>query len=122
MRCTAPIKAPRPPPTMPSRSRRATPPSGLPSMVIALSSTQAQHAPVRGDIGAGGGKIVERLAGRGDDVVGDERGAFGGALLGVLQRAFPLQHGPAVEIVLRELGEDAAEIDLPVAQGAEAAG
>ena len=83
---------------------------------------QAQHLPVGRKIGAGGGEIVERLAGRLNDVVGDERGAFGRALLGVLQRAFPFQHRPAVEIVLRELGKDAAEIDLPVAQRAEPPG
>jgi hypothetical protein len=40
----------------------------------------------------------------------------------VLQAAFPFQHRPAVIVVLRELGEDAGEIDLPVAERAEAAG
>ena len=52
----------------------------------------------------------------------DEGRAFGGAVLGVLQRAFPFQHRPAVVAVLCELGEDAAEIDLAVAQRTEAAG
>ena len=40
----------------------------------------------------------------------------------MLEAALPLQHGPAAVVVLRELGEDAAEVDLAVAQRAEAAG
>ena len=68
------------------------------------------------------GEIVERLLGDADDVVLDERRALARAVLGMLQRAFPFEHRPAVVIVLRELGEDAAEIDLAVAQRAEAAG
>ena len=52
----------------------------------------------------------------------DERRALGRAVLGMLQRALPFEHRPAVVVVLRQLGEDAAEIDLPVAQRAEAAG
>ena len=40
----------------------------------------------------------------------------------MLQRALPFQHGPAGEVVLRHLGEDLREIDLPVAQRAEPSG
>ena len=51
----------------------------------------------------------------------DEIGPFAGAVLGVLQAAFPFDHRPAVKAVLRELGEDAAEIDLPVAEASGSA-
>ena len=52
----------------------------------------------------------------------DEFGAFARAVFGMLQRAFPFDHGPAVEIVGGHLREDRAEIDLAVAERAEAAG
>src|SRR5690606_40324001 len=48
--------------------------------------------------------------------------ALARAVLRVLQAALPLQHRPAPEVVLRELREDRLEIDLPVAERAEAAG
>ena len=50
-----------------------------------------------------GGEIVERLLGHADDVLPDELGAFARAVLGVLQRAFPFEHRPAVIVVLGEL-------------------
>jgi hypothetical protein len=40
----------------------------------------------------------------------------------VLEGAFPFEHGPGLVVVLGELGEDRAEIHLPIAQRAEAAG
>src|SRR5690606_11084593 len=55
-----------------------------------------------------------------DDVVLDEFGALARAVFRVLDGAFPFQHGPAREIILRHLGEDRGEIDLAIAQGAEA--
>ncbi len=42
----------------------------------------------------------------------DEFRAFAGAVFGMLQRAFPFDHGPAGEIIGGHLGEDGAEIDL----------
>ena len=68
------------------------------------------------------GEIVERLVGDADDVMLDEFGAFARAVLGVLQAAFPLQHRPGRIAVLRQLGEDAGEVDLAVAERTEAAG
>ena len=53
---------------------------------------------------------------------GDERSAFGRALFGALDAAFPFKHGPAVKIVLRELRENAGEVDLAVARRAKASG
>ncbi len=72
--------------------------------------------------GVGGGEIVEGLFGDTDDVVANECSTFAGAIFGVLEAALPLQDGPAGEVVLRELGEDGAEVDLAVAERAEAAG
>ncbi len=68
------------------------------------------------------GEIVEGVRRHLDDVRGDEGRAFGRAGHGVLQRAFPFEHRPAVVVVFRKLGEDRREIDLPVAERAEAAG
>src|SRR6059036_2505415 len=61
-RCTPPMNAPRPPPTMPSRSGWTI-------------SGDAEHPEIRGEVGAGAGEIVERLLGHTDDVVGDFAGA-----------------------------------------------
>src|SRR5712664_3262962 len=66
-------------------------------------------------VGARLRKIIERRACSLDDVVGDERRAFGSALLGALDAAFPLEDGPTVETVLREFGKDAGEVHLPIA-------
>ena len=94
--------------TLPSRGRES-----------ALNSHHgAQHLLV----GGAAGEIVECLFRHPDDVVLDEGRAFGRAVLGMLQAAFPFQHRPGIIAVLGELGEDAAEIDLPVAERAEAAG
>ena len=71
---------------------------------------------------AGAGEIVEGGGGRLDDVFGYKGGAFGGALLGALDAAFPFQYGPAWKIVLGELREDSFEVDLAIAQRAESSG
>src|SRR5690349_21288616 len=112
MRCTAPIKAPSPPPTIPSRSRRVTP----------MSVLQAHQRADLMQIGAAAGKIVKRPLGHTDDVAADEVRAFARAVLGMLEGAFPFEHRPARVVVLRHLGEDRLEVDLPIAQRAEAAG
>ena len=52
----------------------------------------------------------------------DEFGAFARAVLGMLEAAFPFDHRPAGEVVGGQLGEDRAEVDLAVAERAEAAG
>src|ERR1700722_4369433 len=81
--------------------------------------SQTEHLAVRTIVGACAGKIVEGALSNADDVVLDELRAFARAILGVLERAFPLQHRPAVETIGRKLGEDPAEIHLSVAQRAE---
>src|SRR5204863_226696 len=70
------------------------------------SSGDAEHAAVRGLVGAGAREIVERLLGHPDDVLGDELRPFAGAILGMLEAALPLEHRPAGIVVLRELRED----------------
>src|SRR4030095_13522749 len=122
-RWTAPMKAPSPPPTIPRRIRASALSRPRPSigMLCPLFLSNAQHAPVGREVRAAGREVVEGALRHLDDVVADEDGAFARALLGVLDAAFPLQHRPALEAVLRELGKDAAEINLAVAERAEAA-
>src|ERR1700687_3589131 len=119
MRGTAPMNAPGPPPTMPHRMRRFPSPALVPEIIASpglfLDLVQTEHAAVGGMVGAGLRKIIESGTCRLDDVMGDERRALGGALLGALDAAFPFEDGPAVETVLRELGKDSGEIDLSVA-------
>src|SRR6266480_5256505 len=123
-RCTAPMNAPRPPPTMPSRSGREVRASDVASTMVRPPppSGDAEHAAVGSHVGAGAGEVVERLLGDADDVVGDELRSFAGAVFGMLETAFPLQHRPAGIIVLGELGEDRLEVHLAVAQRAEPSG
>ena len=67
-------------------------------------------------------EIIECTIGDPDDVVADERGALARTVLGMFEAAFPFQHGPARVVVLRELAEDAPEIDLSVAERTETSG
>src|SRR5213083_2833213 len=116
-RCTAPMKAPRPPPTMPSRSGGDVRASDVASTMLGSPpSGDAEHAAIGGHVGAGAGEIVERLFRDADDVVGDELRPFAGAVLRVLEATLPLQHRPAGIIVLRQLREDRLEVHLAVAQ------
>src|ERR1700745_2970809 len=121
MRCTAPINAPGPPPTMPRRSRRCLP-CCLDSagMFTPLSCRKPQHSPVGFLVRTGFCKIVERALGDLNDVPLDNRRAFPRALLAALQAAFPFEHRPAIKTVLRQFGKDAVEIHLPVAERPEA--
>src|SRR5690606_146307 len=86
------------------------------------ASAQAQHAPVGGLIHRTRGEVVKGAVGHADDVIGDELRTLARAVLRVLQAAFPFQHRPAAEVVLRHLREHGAEVHLPVSQRAEAPG
>ena len=87
-------------------------------LVVARRSAKPQHPARQGRIAP----TVEGVIGDADDVVGDEAGALASPVLGVLQRAFPFEHCPTRKTVLRELREDRLEVDLPVAERAEAPG
>ena len=52
----------------------------------------------------------------------DEARALACPVVGVLQTALPFQHGPAIIAVARQAIENAAKIDLAVADAAEASG
>src|SRR6478735_12452735 len=109
MRCTPPMNAPWPPPTMPRRMRRGAATPLLPSIVILVSrSGDAEHLPVRCQVDPAAGEVVERPVGNADDVVGDEDRPLACAILRVLEAAFPLHHRPAREVVSGHLGEDRA--------------
>src|SRR5437016_7098300 len=108
-RCTPPINAPRPPPTMPSLS----------------GWTIVRRCRASGD--SRPGRCRRRRNRRTpvpspDDVIGDELRPFAGTVLRVLEAALPLEHRPAGVVVLRELREDRLEVHLTVAQGTEPAG
>src|SRR5208337_2497268 len=121
MRWTAPIKAPSPPPTMPSLIFAPVRASLRPSMVMALlPSLQSERALDLLLVDGGAGEIVERLLGDADDVLRDELGALARPVFRVLETALPFQHRPGGIAVLRHLGENAGKIDLPVAERTEA--
>ena len=113
------MKASRPPPTMPRRRRSGR---AVWAASMGMFLLQSKHAAVGGAVGPGVGEIVKGFLGHADDMGIDKGRPFAGAVLGVFQAAFPFDHGPAVIAVLGQLGEDAAEIDLAVTGGAEAAG
>src|SRR6267142_4675960 len=76
---------------------------------------ETEHAAIGRSIRAGLCEVIERRAGSLNDVASDEWRALGRALLGALDAAFPFEDRPAVEIILRELRENAVEIHLAVA-------
>lgn len=101
-----PMNAPCPPPTMPSRmgpwcfSVRV-------ALTIAASIAslrlQAKHGPDLVLIHGSAREIIRAGAARQlNDMIGDEGRAFGSALIGRFQAAFPFQHRPAVIAVLGE--------------------
>ena len=55
-------------------------------------------------------------------MVADEHSTLARTVLGMLEAALPFNHRPALEVVCGEVGEDAAEIDLSVAQRAKPPG
>src|SRR3546814_449062 len=96
-------------------------PRTLSFIQCALSSGQPQHRAIERRVAAPR-EIVERLVGLADHVRGDEGRAFARAVFGMLQAAFPFEYRPAGIAILCQPGENPAEIELPVAQRAEAAG
>src|SRR5690242_18353263 len=120
MRCTAPMNAPGPPPTMPSRIRRCFPcVLDSPGMFAFLSCREPEHPAVRFLVRAGFCKIIKRPFGRLDYVPRNKRRPFSRSLLAALHAALPLQHRPSIEIVLRQLGKNSAKIHLPIAERPE---
>src|SRR3546814_13276317 len=67
-------------------------------------------------------EIVEGVRRHPDDVIADEGRALARALLGMLERAFPLAHRPTRIIIGRHLREARTEIDLPAPARPEASG
>src|SRR3974390_1222879 len=120
IRWTAPMKAPSPPPTMPSLILTPVRASLRPSMVMALfPSLQSERVLDLLLVDRGAGEVIERLFANSDDVMLDELGALARAVLRMLEAAFPLEHRPRRIAVLPHLGKDAGEVDLTVAERAE---
>src|SRR5690606_4159925 len=111
IRCTAPMNAPEPPPTMPSLMRGSNE-AVVPSVAIGSILSNSEQPPVGRVVRPAGREVVECLLGDANDVVLDEFSAFACPVLGMLERAFPFDHGPAVEVVGGHLREHGAEIDL----------
>src|SRR4051812_29074066 len=101
-RCTAPMKAPSPPPTMPYLILPSAL-SLLPVIAIVFPLRKTQGAAIGLLIDAGGGEIVEGLLGHADDLVLDKLGTLARAIFRMLDAAFPFQHRPALVAVLRQL-------------------
>src|SRR5205085_6654948 len=57
-----------------------------------------------------------------NDVAGDEWCSLCRTLFRALDAAFPLQHGPALESVLRQLGENPCEVYLPIPRRTKSSG
>src|SRR5271165_94865 len=109
------MKALRPPPIMPTRSRRPFRPSTAVAWTI-VSASNAEQFEVGRAIGPGGREIVKDAISHFDDMIGDELSALARGDFGMLQTAFPFVHRPSREIVGGELGKDRFEINLAVAK------
>ena len=107
MRCTPPMKAPWPPPTMPMRNLRFQESMMFSSCNYNFNLTQSENAPVRFYIRLAAREIIEGYIRGLDDVTGNKGGAFSCALFRALDAALPLQHRPAVVSSLGEKGKDA---------------
>src|SRR6266545_4876114 len=114
------MKAPSPPPTIPSRMRGSAM-SRAPVDLLRRSDEPQCPSDLR-LVAGDAGEVVEGSLGDADDVVADKGGAFARAVLRVLQTAFPLQHRPAVESDGSQPREDRLEVNLSVAERAKAAG
>src|SRR5271157_1563870 len=91
MRWTAPMKAPSPPPTMPSLIFPPVLASLRPSMAMnPLPSLQSERALDLLLVDRGAGEVVKRLVGDADDVVLDELGALARAGVLDVERLDPL--------------------------------
>src|SRR5882762_9111549 len=82
--------------------------------LIVSNLRETEHAAIRGLIRSGLCEVIERRARCLNYMACDEWSALGCALLGALDAAFPFEHRPAVEIMLREFGENPVEIYLAV--------
>src|SRR5215831_20626076 len=110
------MKAPCPPPTISILSFRFQL-----SMTI-LFLEQAQYSAVCLRTAACFGEIVERHSGRFDEMLANEGRALARALLGALHATLPFEYCPAVEPDLGQEREDTFEVDLAIAERAEAPG
>src|SRR6516225_7075713 len=85
IRCTAPMNAPCPPPTMPNRNLRVIECSSM----MRADALQTQHPPDLRRIDAAASEVVEGLLRHANDVPPDEFRPFARAVFRVLQRALP---------------------------------
>src|SRR5689334_9064936 len=92
-------------------------------ILLALArSLYSERAIDGGPIGPLVDEVFEGRLAHLDQVLLDELGAFAGAVLPVLDRAFPLEHRPAGVSIDGKAGENGAEVDIAVAERPEAPG
>ncbi len=97
----------------------------LPRMELSLGNragSKAKQPPIGFTVSSSAREVIEGALGDPDDVVADEGCTLACSIFRMLQSAFPLHDRPARKVILRQLAEDAAEVDLPVAQRAKAPG
>jgi hypothetical protein len=87
-----------------------------------LSVGEAKHSAVRFGVSAGFCKVVEGAFCRLDNVARNERSAFLCPSFTVLDATLPFKDSPTVEVVLGELGEDRAKVNLTVTRRSKPAG
>src|SRR5579875_2341444 len=87
-----------------------------------VSWLQPQYAIVGFNILRSAREIIKSTGRHVDEHAANECGPFARPLLRILAAVFPFKHSPAIETILRQLGEDTLEIDLPVTRTAEAPG
>src|ERR1700680_430746 len=87
-----------------------------------VSSLQPQYAVIGLDVLRATGEIVKGPGRHINEHTANKFGPLARALHRILDAAFPFKHGPARETMLRQLREDALEVDLSIAYTAEAPG
>src|ERR1700722_346627 len=81
---------------------------------------QTEHSTIEFFVFSSAGEVVKGFVRDVDDMAFDEGRAFPGAVFGMFETAFPLQHSPAFKIVLGKLPKDQSEPHLTAAKGAKA--
>ena len=78
-------------------------PSGHLLPALEKSHSKPKHAPVGRLVRPAIGKVIKGFFGHADNVVFHELGTFARTVFGMLQGAFPFDHGPSREIIRRHL-------------------
>src|SRR5579872_1395085 len=89
-------------------------------VIYPVSWLQPQNAIICFDILRPTREIIKGASRYIDEHAANKFSPFACSLLRVLDAIFPFKHGPAIEAILRQFGEDLLEIDLSITWTAEA--